>query len=843
MLRREEKKLTKKIVKVLKKCLIGFMTAAAVSGISAQARYYNLNEPAVIKNGDSAVVSAELTDIRDMAGSVMLIVAAQDKITGKISNISVDTKELTGDTVSLSATVRAGAGDEIKYYITDEKGGSLLNLKPSGIKGFRVVPKLTSVGVEWLPASDDSGEVEYIVYKDGTEYARTSDTSVKYRDVSGTEEYSFSVEAVDKHGLSGGRSEIASGGLYKESYIDFDKSENKGVVFKAITDGNKDGYAVRDEIGGCACYRTARPGEEGYNKTYSSFLYFTADRNNVDENVSRVAVVFDYYDDTTGAVSIQYNAADGTPGKSASAASLTGTMKWKRGVVILEDAKFVAATNLSNSDFRLGGGYNGKLYIKRVAVMPADNYDEEEKTNIFIASDSIAANWTSTKNVGWGMKFGKYLNDDKAKLYNYAVAGSSTKTFPNWNLILSQAKAGDYVILCFGHNDSMTDSRGVTVEEFKSNLKYYADEIRIRGAVPIILTSIPQYNSEANTMLYNTGENLMNYRNASLELASEMGIASYDAGKAMYDTFMEYYAVSPTQTHTKYLGMYNDEGWANRTHVTDSGAELLANLIANGIYNNAELPGLKELMTVFVLPKDEFTPEEPETPDTPTDDTDDGRVRIYVMGDSVAKDYESGSVVGWGTKLAEYVNTEIAKLVNLSDSGVTTQNNAGWEAAKSKLNAGDFVIIALGYEDSVAEIAVDSYKAKLIEYIAEIKEAEATPIVITALPQYDSSAKNVVYNQGEDLMAYRTAAVEAAEETEIISYDAAKTIFDDFWDMAFSTSVSKANTAFIKRFVKGSSNNRVYLTEEGAEYVSELIINAFKSNEKLSGLTSHLLSK
>ena len=589
----------KSFKRIFSAALAMMLTAVFGLGNVCGAMSYKTDGIEVSQEGSSAVVSVELTEIEGMSGSVNLIAVSQSATDGKISSVVTDTEEVgENESISLSAEINVASGDELKYYLIDANGGSLMNLAPSEVSGFRVIPKVNSVGVEWEAAADDMGDVEYIVYKDGAEYMRTKNTSIRFTDAREGGNYSFSVRPVDSMGLSGGTTPAQSAGLYSPSYYDFGGEGSNGVTFYASSNGNQDAFSVEAEMAGSKCRRTAAGNETaiGYNKTYPSFLYFTADRSNVTSETGDVAVVVEYYDDTSGGLSMTYAAENGTLKSATIVGAFSGTQTWKTASVIINDAEFTAPTNLTNSDFRLGGGNGGRLYVRKVYVMPAENYDEPEKTQIFIASDSIAAIYSSGQTVGWGMKFAKYIGED-ASLVNLAVAGSSTKTFPNWDTLISQLNAGDYVILCFGHNDSMSDSRGVPVPEYKVNLENYINEVRALGATPIILTSIPQYNT-SNYMVYDTGEALMAYRDAALEVAEATNTPSYDAAKAMYDEFTRVFGESPSKAKEIYMGMYVDEGWPNRTHLTDSGAELLARLIAEGLYNNDMLSDLREHLVI-----------------------------------------------------------------------------------------------------------------------------------------------------------------------------------------------------------------------------------------------------
>jgi lysophospholipase L1-like esterase len=70
---------------------------------------------------------------------------------------------------------------------------------------------------------------------------------------------------------------------------------------------------------------------------------------------------------------------------------------------------------------------------------------------LFIAGDSTAA-----RGSGWGAPFAEYLDLAKINLANRAISGRSSRTFINegaWDRIVADLKAGDTVLIQFGHND------------------------------------------------------------------------------------------------------------------------------------------------------------------------------------------------------------------------------------------------------------------------------------------------------------------------------------------------------------------------------------------------------
>ena len=121
---------------------------------------------------------------------------------------------------------------------------------------------------------------------------------------------------------------------------------------------------------------------------------------------------------------------------------------------------------------------------------------------------------------GWGYFFNKYFDGQRISVENQALGGMSTRTFYTdlWPAVRDALKAGDWVIVSIGHNDSADffdakRARGVipgvdpdtlvtgfnerkhindTVYSYGTYLRKYIDEIRSRGAHPILMSLTPR---------------------------------------------------------------------------------------------------------------------------------------------------------------------------------------------------------------------------------------------------------------------------------------------------------------------------------------------------------------
>src|SRR6185503_2077393 len=75
---------------------------------------------------------------------------------------------------------------------------------------------------------------------------------------------------------------------------------------------------------------------------------------------------------------------------------------------------------------------------------------------IFVAGDSTAARGNGAAQQGWGVPFADYFDATKVNVVNRARGGRSSRTFVTeglWDKLLADVKAGDVVLIQFGHND------------------------------------------------------------------------------------------------------------------------------------------------------------------------------------------------------------------------------------------------------------------------------------------------------------------------------------------------------------------------------------------------------
>ena len=130
---------------------------------------------------------------------------------------------------------------------------------------------------------------------------------------------------------------------------------------------------------------------------------------------------------------------------------------------------------------------------------------------VFVIGDSTASIYEDKlyPRMGWAQPLQDYFKPACAKVQDKALSGRSSKSFLEegaWAPIKSALRAGDFVLIQFGHNDEKREDPERFTEPFDSFQRYlstYVDDTLAAGATPILLTPIER-NNWSNGMLKST---------------------------------------------------------------------------------------------------------------------------------------------------------------------------------------------------------------------------------------------------------------------------------------------------------------------------------------------------
>lgn len=195
---------------------------------------------------------------------------------------------------------------------------------------------------------------------------------------------------------------------------------------------------------------------------------------------------------------------------------------------------------------------------------------------------------------GWGQMLPLFLKNDVV-LINKAKAGRSSKSFYNfhWKEVKAMIQKGDYVLIQFGHNDEKSDGidspgngkddRGTAAwGQYREYLTKYVNEVKEKGGIPILLTSIVRADFDEHgkltpTSLHNLREfsgddKTMNYPLSMIDLGKKMKVPVIDV-TTLTQALIEEYGY---QKAKKYIYVSKDN-----THLKAMGGTIIARMVAD----------------------------------------------------------------------------------------------------------------------------------------------------------------------------------------------------------------------------------------------------------------------
>lgn len=247
--------------------------------------------------------------------------------------------------------------------------------------------------------------------------------------------------------------------------------------------------------------------------------------------------------------------------------------------------------------------------------------EKAEVPTIFLAGDSTVTDQAREPGASWGQMLPRFFKPDIA-IANHAESGETLKSFLTelrLDKILSQIKAGDYLFIQFGHNDSKVSWPQTYVEPsttYRAYLRAYIAEAKRRGAIPVLVTSMNRRTFDANGKITNSHGD---FPEAVREVAKEEKVALIDL-HAMSAKFYE--ALGPATAPKAFSADGKDA-----THHNNYGAYELARAVVEGI-REARLP-LAEHILEDVPPYD---PSRPDPVDTFAVPASPGRTRLAPRG-------------------------------------------------------------------------------------------------------------------------------------------------------------------------------------------------------------------
>ena len=230
---------------------------------------------------------------------------------------------------------------------------------------------------------------------------------------------------------------------------------------------------------------------------------------------------------------------------------------------------------------------------------------EDGKPMVFITGDSTVKNADKDKNGmwGWGSQAGLIFDPGKITWENVAMAGRSTRSYlreGRWDKVYNALQPGDFVLIQFGHNDICpitdkkergvipgtadtchvyqmeTDGRYEVVYSFGWYLRKFIDDVREKGATPILLSLTPRNEWPTGKIERRNDTYGRWYR----EVISETGVDFVDIHNISADFLDKKFAgKNPEKCKQKASIYFNND----HTHTSLIGAQMNAKSLAKGL--------------------------------------------------------------------------------------------------------------------------------------------------------------------------------------------------------------------------------------------------------------------
>ncbi|NLT09677.1 MAG: GDSL family lipase, partial [Ruminococcus sp.] len=225
------------------------------------------------------------------------------------------------------------------------------------------------------------------------------------------------------------------------------------------------------------------------------------------------------------------------------------------------------------------------------------------KPVIYIAGDSTAQNYSAryAPQQGWGYYFADNFTGD-VTVYNKSVAGRSAKKFYDegrYKEITDSLKAGDFVCIQFAINDagaSNADRYAPTCGNvdnpssgsYEWYMTQFIKDTLAKQATPVLMSCTLSAKSYSNGKFV---ASYTNYTDACRKLAAKYNVPFVDVNGAIVN-----YYNSIGYDRAKALHLAGAvEGSTDLTHYCDTGAKIIAGVIASAV-KNANISGLSSLV-------------------------------------------------------------------------------------------------------------------------------------------------------------------------------------------------------------------------------------------------------
>ncbi|MEO7578726.1 MAG: rhamnogalacturonan acetylesterase [Massilia sp.] len=458
---------------------------------------------------------------------------------------------------------------------------------------------------------------------------------------------------------------------------------------------------------------------------------------------------------------------------------------------------------------------------------------------------------------GWGNPIAAYFDPTKVNVVNRAVGGLSSRTYltsGQWERALAFVKAGDVVVMQFGHNDggaindpsrARATIKGVgeqteeidnvltkkheTVHSYGWYLRKFISDTKAKGAIPVVCSPIPRKMWDAATGKVPRSKG--DYAGWAEQVAQQENVGFIDLNElaaAKYDEM----------GHDAVLKMF--PAGEERVHTNMAGAELNAQIVVQGIRRLKTNP-LNKLLSAKGLALEDDRPvvdaskvknEAPLNAKLPT---------FFVVGDSTVKSGGMNGMFGWGERIAPFFDASKINVVNHAIGGRSSRtfyNEGRWTKVLEQIKPGDTVIIQFGHNDgarvgdpagknrgsvpgigpeTVEEARADGSKEQvhtfgwyMAEYVKTAKAKGARVILVSPIPHKDK------WESGRDFSTFAQWDEEVAKANGAQYFDLTMLVSDAYRKLG----AAKVDTFF--------ADPRTHTNTVGAEFNAERVVGGLK---------------
>lgn len=202
-------------------------------------------------------------------------------------------------------------------------------------------------------------------------------------------------------------------------------------------------------------------------------------------------------------------------------------------------------------------------------------FEPWEGRTLYIAGDSTVTDQSAdypylpgNSYCGWGQMLSAYLGN-KLAVSNHSHSGLTTESFRSeghYQILLERIGAGDICLMQFGHNDQKL-MHLLAEGGYRENLIRYIEEIRGKGAIPVLVTPLARNSWRGDDGTYN--DLLKPYARACIRLSEEYEVPLLD----LHNRSMEFVKACGRERAMRYFYP------SDYTHSNDYGAYLFAGYV------------------------------------------------------------------------------------------------------------------------------------------------------------------------------------------------------------------------------------------------------------------------